>query len=455
MKPRILTRAEHRISRRDIDPSVLKVLYRLINAGATAYLVGGGVRDLLLERRPKDFDVGTSAHPNQVRATFRNSRLIGRRFRLVHVFFGPQNIEVATFRRLSEEPQLSGESDPIIRQDNTFGTPEEDALRRDFTVNALFYDPATFRVIDYVGGLADLEARVIRTVGSPAVRMREDPVRMMRAVRFASKLGFEIEPATRAAIVNFRQDLAKASLPRLVDEIYKTLASTNGKRALSMMHELGLLEILLPELAAHLNASGAGDQCRTFKNMDALSLSIGKGSSPSHALLLACLFLDLHMTRAAEKAGGSSHHQLAIDLVGSLRARGFAKGDTEHMRLLVSAYPRLIAPTRATRGLIQRPYFEQARDLHRLTAAYYGDATALERFIADPEEFIGGGHHGAEGNGPRRSRRSRQRWRRRGRRRFGSATSGGSTVEPTSSEAPREEPDLSSRAQERIDKEQP
>jgi poly(A) polymerase len=455
VEPQILRRAEHRISRRDIDRNVLKVLYRLINAGATAYLVGGGVRDLLLERRPKDFDVGTSAHPNQVRATFRNSRLIGRRFRLVHVFFGPQNIEVATFRRLSEEAQLSGESDPLIRQDNTFGTPEEDALRRDFTVNALFYDPATFRVIDYVGGLADLEARLIRTVGSPAVRMREDPVRMMRAVRFASKLGFEIEPTTRQAIVDFRQDLAKASLPRLVEEIYKTLSSTNGTRALSMMHELGLLEILLPELAAHLNASGTGDQCRTIKNMDALSWSIEKGASPSHALLLACLFLDLQWATVAENADGSSRQQVANDLVGSLRARGFARGDTEQMRLLVSAYPRLIAPSRATRGLIQRPYFEQARELHRLTAENYGDATALERFIANPEKFSGIEHHGANWNGSSRSRRSRQRWRRRGRRRSDSATSGGSAVEPTSAGAPREESDLRSSARERVGKEQP
>src|SRR5271155_4496160 len=145
----------------------------------------------MLSRKPKDFDVATSAHPQQVRDLFRNSRLIGRRFRLVHVFFGPHNIEVATFRRQAEA--VLDDSDPMIRHDNTFGTAEEDAFRRDFTVNALFYDPRTFEVIDYTGGVADLEARLIRSVGDPEVRMREDPVRMIRAVRFAAKLGFAIE----------------------------------------------------------------------------------------------------------------------------------------------------------------------------------------------------------------------------------------------------------------------
>jgi poly(A) polymerase len=206
VEPTILERAQHPISRRNIDPNVLKILYRLISAGHVAYLVGGGVRDLMMGRRPKDFDVATSAHPHQVRELFRNSRLIGRRFRLVHVFFGAQNIEVATFRRRSAEVADSG--DPLIRHDNTFGTPEEDAFRLDFTVNALFYDPSTFHVIDHAGGVRDLEGRLIRTIGDPEVRMREDPVRMIRAIRFAVKLDFAIEPATRAAMERHRGDLA-------------------------------------------------------------------------------------------------------------------------------------------------------------------------------------------------------------------------------------------------------
>jgi len=430
VEPRVLARAEHRISRRDIDSNVLKVLYRLINAGATAYLVGGGVRDLLLGRQPKDFDVGTSAHPNQVRGWFRNSRLIGRRFRLVHVFFGAQNIEVATFRRMGEDALLSG--DPLVRQDNTFGTPEEDSRRRDFTVNAIFYDPATFCVIDYVGGLEDLQARLIRTVGEPAVRMREDPVRMIRAIRFASKLGFEIEPATREAIIEHRQDLTKASVPRLVEEIYKTLSSKSGAPALSMMHELGLLQILLPELAVHLDQSGGIKGSRTNKNMEALSAWIENGASPSHAMLLACLFLDLHLTTIARRTEGVSEPQTNLGLVEMLRSRGFAKGDTEHMRLLLNAYPRLIAPSRRTRGLMRRPYFAQAHELHRLTAANYGDPGALERFTAAPDELVNLDRRGVSSS-PRSSRRPRRRWQRRRRMGFASSGSVGGGTQPVSS----------------------
>ena len=154
MTPRILPRSEHIVSRKDIDPDALKVLYRLKNHGFLAYLVGGGVRDLLLGRQPKDFDIGTSAHPQQVKRLFRNCFIVGRRFRLCHVRFGRKVIEVSTFRRQAE----AEEGDTLIRRDNTFGTPEEDAFRRDFTVNALFYDIATFSVIDYVGGLEDLAA---------------------------------------------------------------------------------------------------------------------------------------------------------------------------------------------------------------------------------------------------------------------------------------------------------
>src|SRR5580700_9513942 len=291
-EPRILERSEHPVSRRDIDPRVLRVLYRLIDAGHSAYLVGGGVRDLMIGRRPKDFDIATSAHPQEVRDLFRNSRLIGRRFRLVHVFFGPHNIEVATFRRRAEDVPES--EDPLIRHDNTFGTPEEDAFRRDFTINSLFYNPRTFHVIDYTGGVADLEARLIRTIGDPEVRMREDPVRMLRAVRFAAKLGFEIEPATLAAIERHRCDLDKASMPRLVEESYRTIGQTGAARALVLMEELGLLGQLMPWLSAHLKAEGlALKDARTIRNLAALGETISTGASPPHEVVLAAMFLDL------------------------------------------------------------------------------------------------------------------------------------------------------------------
>src|SRR3954469_595575 len=210
--PRIIPRAEHPISRRDIDQDALKVPYRLRQYDHTAYLVGGSVRDLLLGRRPKDFDIGTSAHPYQVKKLFRNCWIIGRRFRLAHVKFGLKVIEVATFRRqvaVGEEVVQDGvpapdpstpEGEHLIHRDNTFGTPEEDAFRRDFTINALFYDIADFSVIDYVGGLEDLQARVVRSIGDPAVRFREDPVRMMRAVALAARLDFKIDQQVLDAI---------------------------------------------------------------------------------------------------------------------------------------------------------------------------------------------------------------------------------------------------------------
>jgi len=376
LEPRILARAEHPISRRDIDANVLKVLYRLAGAGYDAYLVGGGVRDLMLSRKPKDFDVATSAHPQQVRDLFRNSRMIGRRFRLVHVFFGRQNVEVATFRKQAEA--VADTDDPLIRLDNTFGTPREDAFRRDFTVNALFYSPQTFQVIDFPGGVDDLEARLIRTIGDPELRMREDPVRMMRAVRFAAKLGFEIEPATCAAIERHRADLARASVPRLIDETYKTLGQPEAAHALVLMEELGLLEFVIPVLSAHLKSRAATlAEQPIVRNLAALGRAIASGFSPDHSIVLAILMLDLY--RDAGRRG---------DLLGELRARGFARGDTEQMRLILEAFQNLAAPTRRTRRMMRRPYFPDARMFFEMTAPTYSiDPTRTLRFLADPDAF--------------------------------------------------------------------
>src|ERR671935_3211024 len=241
--PTIVPRTEHTISRRDIDPDALKVLYRLHEHDHTAYLVGGSVRDLILGRRPKDFDIGTSAHPYQVKKLFRNCWIIGRRFRLAHVKFGQKVIEVATFRRQvepGEEVVADGvpapdptttEGEHLIHRDNTFGTPEEDAFRRDFTINALFYDIATFSVIDYVGGLEDLRAGVVRSIGDPDVRLREDPVRMIRAIALAARLDFQIEPTLIEAIRRHRHEIAKSSQPRLLEEYYKILRAGASEKA--------------------------------------------------------------------------------------------------------------------------------------------------------------------------------------------------------------------------------
>ncbi|MGE3885724.1 MAG: polynucleotide adenylyltransferase PcnB [Vicinamibacterales bacterium] len=266
--PVIVPRAEHPISRRDIDPDALKVLYRLRDFNYTAYLVGGGVRDLLLGRQPKDFDVGTDAHPYQIKKLFRNCWIIGRRFRLAHVRFGTKTIEVATFRRhvaadesvegsdqaaqpdlpAVEPPRDPGSPDTVGRHDNTFGTPEEDAFRRDFTINALFYDIATFSIIDYVGGLEDLRQRVIRSIGDPVQRFEEDPVRMLRAVSFAARLDFTLDPPIVEAIRRQRHLMAMASPARMIEEYYKILRSGAAERTFRGLAEHGLLEPVTPEL---------------------------------------------------------------------------------------------------------------------------------------------------------------------------------------------------------------
>ena len=441
MEPRILERAEHPISRRDIDANVLKVLYRLNGAGYDAYLVGGGVRDLMLSRKPKDFDVATSAHPQQVRDLFRNSRLIGRRFRLVHVFFGRQNVEVATFRRQAEA--VADADDPLIRLDNTFGTPEEDAFRRDFTVNALFYSPQTFHVIDFPGGVDDLRARLIRTIGDPELRMREDPVRMMRAVRFAAKLGFEIEPATRVAIERHRADLAKASVPRLVEETYKTLGQPEAAHAFVLMEELGLLEYVIPILSAHLKSRGAMlAEHPIVRSMAALGRAIASGFAPDHSIVLATLMLDLYRDEHRRSA------DRRVDLLGELRARGFARGDTEQMRLILEAFENLAAPTRRTRRLMRRPYFPDARMFFEMTAPTYSiDPTRMFRFLADPDGFAmspaspasgGDDRVGADAAHPPGGQHRRRRRRRRRPRHGGAAPSGDLNPPPSPDPARRD-----------------
>ena len=262
--PVIRARPDHCISRKNIDPDALRVLYRLDKLGYTAYLVGGGVRDLLLGRTPKDFDVGTSAKPNEVKHAFRNCFLIGRRFRLAHVRFGQKVIETATFRQNS---QTVGE---IIEhaaegpfEDNTFGTPETDAHRRDFTVNGLFYNIRDFSVIDWVGGLEDLDRKLIRSIGDPMIRFREDPVRMMRAIKFASRLGFTIEKGTEKAIRKLHSMILTAAPPRVCEEVFRLFPYGKSEAAFRMMWEYGLLGDLLPELSDFIKKDG-GQKSRTW-----------------------------------------------------------------------------------------------------------------------------------------------------------------------------------------------
>ncbi|MCP4410611.1 MAG: polynucleotide adenylyltransferase PcnB [Gammaproteobacteria bacterium] len=248
--PAVLKRPDHHISRGDISEPALKVLYRLKDADFQAYLVGGGVRDLLLGREPKDFDVVTDARPEQVRSLFRNCRLIGRRFRLAHVRFGREIIEVATFRASpnsdsgSAGPTL-GEHGRIIR-DNAFGTIEQDALRRDFTINSLYYDINDFSVVDYVDAMDDLRRGVLRIIGDPLTRFREDPVRMLRAVRFAAKLGFRIEADTQAAMFELVDLVKSVPAARLYDEVSKLFHGGSAVETFALLRHYGLFSRLFP-----------------------------------------------------------------------------------------------------------------------------------------------------------------------------------------------------------------
>src|SRR6476660_2526935 len=250
-----------------IDPDAAKVIQRLRDNDHLAYLVGGCVRDLLLGRKPKDFDVVTSATPNELRRLFKNCRIIGRRFRLAHVFFGPKIIETSTFRanprEVEEEETENGSEaesgDLLIRRDNVFGTPEEDARRRDFTINGLFYDLETGHVIDHVQGLADLEARVVRTIGDPDIRFREDPIRILRAVKFAARCDLTIEPETYRRMMEHRLEIAKCAQARVSEEFYRLLRAGAAKRAMELLIETELLEILAPEIVRGLKDGGESE----------------------------------------------------------------------------------------------------------------------------------------------------------------------------------------------------
>jgi len=300
---RIIPRAEHAISRKSISAGALRVLYRLHEAGHRACLVGGAVRDLLLGGHPKDFDVATDATPEQVRALFRNCRLIGRRFRLAHVVFGREIVEVATFRGSSDDG--SGDRhlvDGRLVRDNVYGTIEEDAVRRDFTVNALYYDISDFSVLDSVGGMEDLQHRVLRLIGDPEQRYREDPVRMLRAARLAAKLGFTIEAATAAPFAALGSLLAEAPPARLFDESLKLFLSGHGLASFRSLEQHGLLEHVFPATARVLAQGDAAAFRRlveqTLANTDA---RVREDKPVTPAFLFAALLWE-PVRRAAQAA---------------------------------------------------------------------------------------------------------------------------------------------------------
>jgi len=315
--PIVRPRSAHPISRDAIDPDALKVLYRLKSTGYRACLVGGSVRDLLMGRTPKDFDIGTDARPEEVRAIFRNCRLIGRRFRLAHILFrGGKVVEVATFRGRPEPPGEEG-ADLLVTSDNTWGTPEEDAWRRDFTINGLFYDIADFSVIDWVGGLDDLEAGLVRAIGDPDVRFREDPVRMLRAVEFATRLSFAITPRDYEAILSHRKDLARSATPRVAEELAAMLRTGQALPTFLLLREMGLLDVLLPELSDELrridpeHSGGAGHFFWTL--LEVLDAERRRGRGFDEAVYFAILALPLLRAELARvRPGGRAEPSLLV-----------------------------------------------------------------------------------------------------------------------------------------------
>jgi poly(A) polymerase len=392
VEPTVVTRSEHSISRRDIDPDALKVLYRLHEHNYAAYLVGGSVRDLLLGRRPKDFDIGTSAHPHQVKKLFRNCWIIGRRFRLAHVKFGPKTIEVATFRRQvdplelpSDEPavdealdaapetplpadasfeeQVQSEGthlakvrahDRLIHRDNVFGTPEEDAFRRDFTINALFYDIGSFAIIDYVGGLKDLERRLIRSIGDPGVRFLEDPVRMMRAVVFAARLDFTIDEPILEAMDAHRHEIGKAAPPRLVEEYFKILRSGYAEKSFRMLKETRLLREITPELDA------AGPALwEALARLDRYRQRFtATPDTLTNAILVGTLLQPVGLTGSPRRFSADPLER-RVDL-GILP---MPRRDVERLHQILTIQPRLMdlrAPFKAQRGLLHRHIIHDA-----------------------------------------------------------------------------------------------
>ncbi len=410
--PVILPRSEHSISRKQIDEHTLKVLYRLARCGYKAYLVGGGVRDLLLGRKPKDFDVGTDATPNQVKKLFRNCFLVGRRFRLAHVRFGPDSlVEVATFRRQAQPDDMPEDpSDHFLFTENIFGTPQEDAFRRDFTINALFYDIETFSVIDYVGGLEDLRLRRLRVIGDPRVRFTEDPVRMLRALEFAARLGFSLDEAAREAIYERAPLIAEAAPARIREELMELFRHKVAAGVLREAWAMGLLP--------HLLAGYEGDD-ETFALLSRLDERTAAGTPLDEHFALAALFLSRF--RRACPAGSETSITDAIRIGNLVLAPhcGYfhiAHGIRHLARELLVGFFRLSRGPgqRGERRFLQHPITRQALDLFTHWAVASGEGTALAARWQEALDRSGAQEKKGEVATPRRSRRRRPP--RRGRR---------------------------------------
>jgi poly(A) polymerase len=407
-----------------IDEEALKVLYRLHHHGYLAYLVGGSVRDLLLGKVPKDFDVATNAHPHEITNLFKNSRIIGRRFRLAHVFFkGNKIVEVSTFRSRSEFEEVETEEGEIIRRDS-FGTPEEDALRRDITINGLFYNIADFSIIDYVGGMADLERGIIRTIGDPGERFQQDPVRMIRVIRHAARTGFLIDDPTYEAIFRHRDEIQKCSPSRIRDECLRDLKEGVARSSLQGMLETGLLFSLFPELQRAF-----GDRSSSRERNKQLFLSLfglvdqlvkRNGTFPEAVLLALFLFPLIQAITPEHLFLGDKERQLYLAqfvrwVINQLFVPfSFPKGAKEmayQILMARSSLEKAIQRGGIPRRLRMKKYFREAVLLYGIIAEAKGEKVSSVLRRAAPSDLLPWWPEEIEaerkGHWPRRRRRRR------------------------------------------------
>jgi poly(A) polymerase len=456
--PIVLPRSEHTLSRRDVDPDALKVLFRLQQLGHTAYLVGGSVRDLLIDRRPKDFDIGTSASPHEIKRAFRNCWIIGRRFRLAHVKFGTKTIEVATFRRnvraeaeeekaeahlaeqraeaerlapgdvdgnvdetngnhagngaprertLTPKEAAQAARDLLIQRDNTYGTPEEDAFRRDFTINGLFYDAAAKTVIDYVGGLEDLGAGIVRSIGDPLERFQEDPVRMLRAVVMADRLGFKMDDLVVQAIETLGPHIRQAAPARLLEEYYKILRSGAGERVFQGLARNGLIEHISPEMEEGLSA----EFFESLARLDAYRARFESAPDTlTNTILLGSLLVPLGLMDGASRRYGVSHQWYP-----ALGRLPIPKKDVERLQHLLALQPRLLdldSPPRTQQALMHRSVFREALTWLEIYGDQAGAVQHWHALLNDPLPSLHPHAAQPEGFDPDHRRRRRRRRRR-------------------------------------------
>jgi len=356
-----------------IDVNALWVVRRLRAKGYEAYLTGGCVRDLIMDAKPKDFDVATSAKPEEVKAVFRNCRLIGRRFLLAHIYFpGGKIIETATFRtRPMVEEEQEG-SDLLVTHDNEFGTVQEDALRRDFTINGLFYDPVNLKILDFVGGVQDIKDKVIRSIGEPHIRFREDPVRIVRAIKFATRLNFEIEGKTQNAMKEYASEILRCAPARLQEEIFRLLGSGHAQQAMQLMREIGMIAVLMPELEQTFTtfpeeAVAQENYALFIKILNAIDEAVERKTDIPAAVCFTAILLPSYLSiEASQENERRWIDGLCLSWAEKIR---LTRNDQDRIRLLLSAISLFSSehnnPT-TTEYLLKKPWFCEGLLLYTL-----------------------------------------------------------------------------------------